>query len=130
MFPRQNDSYSFSTRVKRKINKTVLIVLILSAGIGNSSAYGVDYRDALKLYAHSRIVNDSQYQCFYKLITKESNWRVNAKNGSHYGIGQMRNIKYKNLDGFTQVNWSKRYIKGRYGSMCNAWHFYLKKGWH
>ena len=130
MFPRQNDSYSFSTRVKRKINKTVLIVVILSAVIGNSSAYGVDYRDALKLYAHSRIVNDSQYQCFYKLITKESNWRVSAKNGSHYGIGQMRNTNYRDLDGFTQVDWSKRYIKGRYGSMCNAWHFYLKKGWH
>jgi len=130
VFPRQNDSYSFSSRVKRKINKTVLIVVILSAGIGNSYAYGVDYRDALKLYAHSQIVNDSQYQCFYKLITKESNWRVNAKNGSHYGIGQMRNTKYKDLDGFTQVRWSIKYIKGRYGSMCNAWHFYLKKGWH
>jgi len=130
MIPRQNDSYSFSTRVKKDIKKTVLLSVILSAGIGHSSAYGVDYRDALKLYAHSRIVDDSQYQCFYKLISKESNWRVNAKNGSHYGIGQMRNIKYKNLDGFTQVDWSKRYIKGRYGSMCNAWHFYLKKGWH
>ena len=130
MIPRQNNSYSFSTRVKKKINKTVLIVVILSAVLGHSSAYGVDYRDALKLYAHSQIVNDSQYQCFYKLINKESNWRVNAKNGSHYGIGQMRNIKYKNLDGFTQVDWSKRYIKGRYGSMCNAWHFYLKKGYH
>jgi hypothetical protein len=108
----------------------MLIVLILSAVIGHSSAYGVDYRDALKLYAHSKIVNDSQYQCFYKLITKESNWRVMAKNGSHYGIGQMRNTKYRDLDGFTQVRWSIKYMKGRYGSMCNAWHFYLKKGWH
>jgi len=130
VFPRQNDSYSFSSRVKRKINKTVLIVVILSLPIGHSSAYSVDYRDALKLYAHSQIVNDSQYQCFYKLITKESNWRVNAKNGSHYGIGQMRNIKYKNLDGFTQVRWSIKYQRGRYGSLCNAWHFYLKKGFH
>ena len=129
MISKQNDSYSFRI-VKRDIKKTVLLSVILSAGIGHSSAYGVDYRDALKLYAHSQIINDSQYQCFYKLITKESNWRVDAKNGSHYGIGQMRNIKYKNLDGFTQVDWSKRYIKGRYGSMCNAWRFYLKKGYH
>jgi len=129
MILRQNDSYSFSI-VKRDIKKTVFVSVILSATIGQSSAFGVDYRDALKLYAHSRIVNDSQYQCFYKLITKESNWRVNAKNGSHYGIGQMRNIKYKNLDGFTQVDWSIKYMKGRYGSMCNAWRFYLKKGYH
>ena len=129
MIPKQNDSYSFSI-VKRYINKTVLIVVILSATIGHSSAYAVDYRDALKLYAHSQIVNDSQYQCFYKLITKESNWRVNAKNGSHYGLGQMRNTKYRDLDGFTQVRWSIKYIKSRYGSMCNAWAFSKAKGYH
>jgi hypothetical protein len=129
MILRQNDYDSFSL-IKRQIKKTVLLSVILSAGLGQSYAYGVDYRDALKLYAHSQIVNDSQYQCFYKLITKESNWRVNAKNGSHYGIGQMRNIKYKNLDGFQQVNWSKRYIENRYGSMCNAWRFWLKNGYH
>jgi len=126
----QNDSYSFSIQIKRHIKKLVLLSVSLSAVIGHSSAYGVDYRDSLKLYAHSRIVNDSQYQCFYKLITKESNWRVNAKNGSHYGIGQMRNTKYRDLDGFTQVRWSIKYMKGRYGSMCNAWRFYLKKGYH
>jgi hypothetical protein len=130
MIPKQNDSYSFSFKVKRYIKKLVLLSVILSAVIGHSSAYGVDYRDSLKLYAHSRIVNDSQYQCFYKLITKESNWRVHAKNGSHYGIGQMRNTKYRDLDGFTQVRWSIKYMKGRYGSMCNAWHFYLNKGYH
>jgi hypothetical protein len=127
---RQNDFDSFSLIIKSKIKKTVLLSVIASAVIGQSSAYGVDYRDAIKLYAHSQIVNDSQYQCFYKLITKESNWRVNAKNGSHFGIGQMRNVKYKNLDGFKQVEWSIRYIEGRYGSMCNAWRFWLKNGYH
>ena len=130
MTSRQNDYDSFSTRVKKKIKKTVLLSVIASAGIGHSSAYGVDYRDAIKLYAHSQIVNDSQYQCFYKLITKESNWRVSAKNGSHYGIGQMRNTTYKNLDGFKQVDWSKRYIEKRYGSMCNAWRFFVANGYH
>jgi hypothetical protein len=130
MTSKQNDYDSFSLIIKKKINKTVLISVILSAIQGHSSAYGVDYRDAIKLYAHSQIVNDSQYQCFYKLITKESNWRVNAKNGSHYGLGQMRNIKYKYLDGFKQVDWSLRYHKDRYGSSCNAWRFWLKNGYH
>ena len=129
MILRQNDLDSFS-QIKRQIKKTVLIVVIFSATIGHSYAYGVDYRDALKLYAHSQIVNDSQYQCFYKLITKESNWRVNAQNGSHYGLGQMRNVKYKHLDGYRQVDWTKRYIEQRYGSMCNAWRFFMAKGYH
>ena len=126
----KNDSYSFSTGFKKKINKTVLIAVIASAGIGNSSAYGVDYRDSLKLYAHSQIVKDSEYQCFHKLITKESNWRVNAVNGSHYGLGQMRNVNYKNLDGFTQIDWTLRYIKGRYKTPCKAWSFFTAKGYY
>ena len=130
MTSRQNDFDSFRLIIKSKIKKTVLLSVIVSAVTGHSSAYGVDYRDAIKLYAHSQIVNDSQYQCFYKLITKESNWRVNAKNGSHYGLGQMRNIKYKNLDGFKQVDWSLRYQKHRYGSPCKAWQFWLKNGYH
>jgi len=130
MTSRQNDYDSFSLIIKRKIKKTVLLSVIASATIGQSSAYGVDYRDSLKLYAHSQIINDSQYQCFYKLITKESNWQVNAKNGSHYGLGQMRNTKYKKLDGFRQIDWSMRYIEKRYGSMCNGWRFWIANGYH
>ena len=131
MDPRENDSYSF--RIKGKEKKRCLVVVLLAltlAGIGQSSAYGVKESDLLKLYAHSRLVNDNQYQCFHKLITKESNWRVDARNGSHYGIGQMRNKRYGKLDGFSQVDWSIRYITKRYGSMCNAWRFFIDKGYH
>ena len=130
MTSRQNDYDSFSFRVKTKIKKTVLLSVILSAIQGQSSAYGVDYRDALKLYAHSQILIDSQYQCFYKLITKESNWSVSAKNGSHYGLGQMRNVKYKTLDGYKQIDWTLDYIKGRYQTPCKAWEFHKIKGYY
>ena len=131
MSPKENDSYSFTIKdnEKKRVVLTVSLVLTL-AGIGQSSAYGVQQSDLLKLYAHSRLINDEQYQCFHKLITKESNWRVNARNGSHYGIGQMRNKRYGKLDGFSQVDWSIRYIKGRYGSMCNGWRFFKDKGYH
>ena len=122
MDPRENDSYSFRIKDKEKKKKHLFIVAALTlAGIGQSPAYGVEQSDLLKLYAHSRLINDEQYQCFHRLITKESNWRVEARNGSHYGIGQMRNKRYGKLDGFSQVDWSIRYITKRYGSMCNAW---------
>ena len=107
----------------------VLSILILTTMPVNA-ANAVEQSDLLKLYAHSRIINDKQYQCFHSLITKESNWRVDAKNGSHYGIGQMRNLNYKKLDGFSQVDWSIRYMTKRYGSMCNAWRFFKDKGYH
>jgi hypothetical protein len=89
--------------------------------------------DSLKLYAHSRIVNYKEFQCFNTLITKESNWRVEAinPNGNHFGLGQMRNIKYRNLDGFRMVDWSLRYIAHRYqGSSCKAFAHWQKHGWH
>jgi hypothetical protein len=131
MISKENDSYSFKIVDKERKRKRLFIVAALIAALnGQSYAYGVEQSDLLKLYAHSRIINDKQYQCFYSLITKESNWRVDAKNGSHYGIGQMRNLNYKKLDGFSQVDWSIRYITKRYGSMCNGWRFFKAKGYH
>jgi len=90
--------------------------------------------DSLKLYAHSRIVNWQEMKCFDILITKESNWRVEAinPNGNHFGLGQMRNTKYRNLDGFRMIDWSLRYIDHRYqGKICNgALAHWRKHGWH
>ena len=89
--------------------------------------------DSLKLYAHSRIVNYKEFQCFNTLITKESNWRVEAinPNGNHFGLGQMRNTKYRNLDGYRMIDWSLRYIAHRYsGSSCKAFEHWRKHGWH
>ena len=87
--------------------------------------------DYLKLYAHSRIVNWQEFKCFEKLITKESNWRVDAINGSHFGLGQMRNPLYRNLDGFRMIDWTLRYIDHRYqGSSCKAFAHWQKRGWH
>ena len=84
--------------------------------------------DMYKLYAHSRIINNQQYICLSHIIQKESRWNVNAKNGSHYGLGQMRSKHYRNLDGYRQIDATIKYINVRYGSMCNAWRFHVKKG--
>ena len=88
--------------------------------------------DSLNLYAHSRIISYKQFQCFNKLITAESNWRVDAinPNGKHFGLGQMNNPKYQNLDGYRMIDWSLRYIKARHGSSCNAYAYWQKHGWH
>ena len=89
--------------------------------------------NSLKLYAHSRIVDWQEMKCFDILITKESNWRVEAinPNGNHFGLGQMRNTKYRNLDGYRMIDWSLRYIAHRYsGSSCKAFAHWQKHGWH
>jgi len=118
-------------KIKNKKNLLAIpmsiVILTISA---TTEAKAASETDLLKLYAHSRIVSMEQFNCFNALITKESNWRIGARNGSHYGLGQMRNPKYGRLDGFSMVDWSIRYIKGRHGSMCNAWRFFQKHNYH
>jgi hypothetical protein len=86
--------------------------------------------DHYKLYAHSRIIQWNEFMCFKDIITKESRWNVNAKNGSHYGLGQMRSKWYRNLDGYRQIDASIKYINARYGSMCKAWEFHKKRNYY
>ena len=123
-------------RVARKRCLVLLAGLCIVGTIPATAAQEVKQTtsiDALKLYAHSRIVNYKEFQCFNTLITKESNWRVNAinPNGNHFGLGQMRNTKYRNLDGYRMIDWSIRYINHRYsGSSCKAFAHWQKHGWH
>ena len=116
-------------RIARRRSLVLLGVLCV---VGTTPAEAVTDTDNLKLYAHSRIIDYKQFQCFNKLITAESSWRINAvnPNGKHFGLGQMKNTKYRNLDGYRQIDWTIRYINGRYGSMCNAYRHWQKKGWH
>ena len=112
--------------------RTILWGVLCLTGLNISPALGVDnsQTNALKLYAHSRIVDAKQYQCIEMLWTKESNWNPAARNGSHYGIPQMKNAKLRSMDGYTQIDWGLRYIKGRYQTPCKAWAFFKANGWH
>jgi hypothetical protein len=116
--------------LKRIARGRCLVLVGVLCVIGITPAKAVTDTDNLRLYAHSRLISYEQFQCLNKLITKESNWRIDAVNGSHYGLGQMRNKSYRNLDGYRQIDWTIRYIKGRYGSMCNAYRHWQSKGWH
>lgn len=84
----------------------------------------------IKLYAYN-LYSWSQFECYNELIQRESNWNYKAKNGSHYGLGQMRNKRVKYLDPYNQLLWHKRYIDHRYnGKPCKALAHWKAKGWH
>jgi hypothetical protein len=88
-------------------------------------------KDRFKLYLHSRVIKDKQYQCAYALYMAESKFDSRARNGSHYGIPQLRNEKLLRLDGFTQLDWGIKYVSHRYsGNYCLAWKHFKDKGWH
>jgi hypothetical protein len=102
-------------------------LLITSIPEATAKNYSVDH---LKLYAHSRILDYKEFQCFNKIITKESRWNYKAKNGSHYGLGQMRSQHYRDLDPFRMIDASLRYITIRYQTNCKAWAFHEQKGYY
>jgi len=103
------------------------ITSITSIPTATAKSYSVDH---LLLYSHSRIINYKEFQCFNKIITKESRWNYLAKNGSHYGLGQMRSKYYRDLDPYRQIDATLKYITKRYVTNCNAWAFHEKKGYY
>ena len=112
------------------MGKVYAITAVLSiTGILNANAanYSIDH---LKLYAHSRILDYKEFQCFNKIITKESRWSYTARNGSHYGLGQMRSKHYRDLDPFRQIDATIKYITVRYETPCKAWAFHIKRNWY
>lgn len=124
-------SNNLEKKINRKRLQRLLLITSVFATIGaspaNSAAYSVDH---LKLYAHSRLLDYKEFQCFNKIITKESQWSYKARNGSHYGLGQMRSKHYRDLDPFRQLDATIRYVTIRYQTPCKAWTFHVKHGYY
>jgi hypothetical protein len=129
---KQNETLSILNYKKTKIKKLLVligsaIVAVQGANPAQAAAYSVDH---LKLYAHSRLLDYKEFQCFNKIITKESRWSYTARNGSHYGLGQMRSKHYRDLDPFRQIDASIRYITNRYQTPCKAWAFHQERNYY
>jgi hypothetical protein len=117
---------------ERKIGLGAAIALTATLSITSiSEAKAANYSiDHLKLYAHSRILDYKEFQCFNKIITKESRWNYKAKNGSHFGLGQMRSKHYRDLDPYRQIDATLKYITNRYGTSCKAWAFHQERNYY
>lgn len=125
-----NDSFTYLAKTKKQKMKWLVLIFTLCAMQGANTAHAhATNVDSLRLYAHTKIVEFDQFLCFDKIITKESNWNVKTKNGSHYGLGQMRSKWYGSLSGYKQIDQTIDYIKGRYQTPCKAWAFHKQKNW-
>ena len=78
----------------------------------------------------------TEFDCLDALYVGESNWRVDADNpnSSAYGIPQaLTQLHDLPADYMTsaeaQIRWGLDYIKGRYGTPCNAYAF-KRRGRH
>ncbi|WP_159451349.1 G5 domain-containing protein [Demequina sp. NBRC 110054] len=80
-----------------------------------------------------------QWQCLEALWTRESGWNQNAHNSSSGAHGIPQALPGSKMAAYgsdwatnpaTQIKWGLSYVKGRYGTPCNAWNSFLSKGWY
>ena len=81
---------------------------------------------------------DNQFKCHEELVMRESSYRQNARNGSHYGYYQIRNILVKDAPNDYQFVFYWKYVSHRYGldsyndevpNYCAALNHLKRKGW-
>jgi hypothetical protein len=119
-----------SLKRRKRYGAGIAILAVTSTGLihnANAANYSIDH---LKLYAHSMLLDYKEFQCFNKIITKESRWSYIARNGSHFGLGQMRSKHYRDLDPFRQIDATIRYVTIRYQTPCKAWAFHQANGYY
>jgi hypothetical protein len=118
-------------RVARGVLVAIGLSLFLVPSAGSSDmTVNKTYIDYKTYSLYLLDFNYKEYYCLEMLYTKESNWRPDAKNGSHYGIPQGRSEYLATLDGWGQVRWGLDYIGHRYGEPCVALDHWKAKGWH
>ena len=115
---------------------TLTAILLLSVALTDvSKANELKDVNNYKLYAHSRVIDFKQFICLEKAWTIESNWNPKAIGNREgklkvYGIPQIKNIKVKALDPYSQIDWGLRYIKHRYsGDTCLMLKHLRKHNW-
>jgi len=109
-----------------RLMPSILIAALIT--IINTSPSKADMN--LKLYAYNQM-SWKQFECYNWLIHKESNWNPKARNGSHYGLGQMRSTWYRDLSPKQQIKAHMKYLFHRYGGdACRALSHLERKGWH
>ena len=120
---------SFKSFLNRSavLNSVLLLTGLL---IPMSNANAVDNTDSYRIYAHVKIYNYKQYQCFDTLMSKESHWNTKATNGKAVGIPQGKSASLIHMSGYQQIDWAIAYIHHRYGSACIALHHSMKMGWY
>lgn len=105
---------------------------------GQASAASPASADS-KATAQKIIKDKAQYECFAKIVERESGWDHKAVNSSSgaYGLVQALPAGKMAAEGgdwqhnpATQIKWGLKYMNDRYGSPCDAWQFWQDNKWY
>ncbi|MFE5858382.1 transglycosylase SLT domain-containing protein [Streptomyces sp. NPDC056500] len=92
-----------------------------------------------KTIAKKMINDEAQFQCFSKIVERESNWDADASNPSSGAYGLVQALPGTKMatagsdwrtNPATQIEWGLDYMKDRYGSACGAWSSWQVQGWY
>jgi hypothetical protein len=115
----------------------VLGLAITTLNTSNSNALSLTVtQETYVMMAMNHLKSVDEGACWVRLIWLESRFNPLARNGSHYGLAQMRNVKVKGMEVSKQIDWHIRYLKHRYSdangkpSACKALKHFNRKGWH
>ena len=116
----------------RRVGRGVLVAIGISLFSPAYAVAPVDEKQYVSIKEYAAILVDDKDQmiCLSKLYGKESAWKSDAVNGSHYGIPQGRSEYLKTASPEQQIMWGLRYIDNRYGSPCKAWEFFQRNNYH
>jgi len=126
-----------SERAASRIARSVAVVIGIALSIANASSTqgSIDHIQSVKQLASIQLT-DKQYHCHNSIIYRESRFKANAVNGSHYGYYQGRSKVLLGAPADYQFYWYWSYVSHRYGitqydepDMCKALHHLRVKGW-
>ena len=121
------------TSVWRRLCLSLVLGLALNPILTTPSnaIYLKRYQTDWALVAMNHLGTLEEAQCWVELIWRESRFDPKARNGSHYGLAQMRSTWYRDLNPRQQVRAHMNYLDHRYnGSACEALKHNKTKGWH
>ena len=107
---------------------TSILLTYLGQSIALANVPNPHEQEIWKLYAHTRLLNTSQFECLNDLWNMESHWNNYARNdhSTAYGIPQLLTVKTS--DPYKQIDAGLAYIARRYGDACKALHWHFRHG--
>ena len=113
----------------------VVIVIALSLGIAPADGISNTPYNSIKELADYQLTEKQEY-CHNAIIYRESRYKIDAVNGSHYGYYQIRNKLIIDSPYDYQFYFYWKYVSHRYGitqydepNYCKALHHLRVKGW-
>ena len=126
-----------SERAASRIARSVALAIGISLSFGGAPADGgsIDAIQTVKELADLQLTESQEY-CHNQIIYKESRFKSDAINGSHYGYYQGKSEVLLDAPDDYQFYWYWSYVSNRYGvtrydepNYCKALHHLRVKGW-